>query len=154
MVKNLKLPIPNRKKVKENEFDMHFNLLMIEPGVNQPQQAHTDVSPAFNLGNKTKYFHMVGLTAIDKQSFLYVQPIDMEPFLVLIEKGDTLLMRHDIPHAGAENLTERRNVRLHYFIDIPCWNLHLDHGYTIKKIEWKHTPRMMWDDNMCKYEVV
>ena len=88
---------------------------MLEPGVNERQQEHTDVGPPFELGSNTKHFHMVGLTAIDNQSFLGVQPVGMEPMIVLIEKGDTLLMRHDIPHAGAENLTERKNVRLHFF---------------------------------------
>ena len=73
--------------------------------MDQPQQAHTDVIHAFELSTNTKHFHMVGLTAIDKQCFLYVQPLGMEPLLVLIEKGDTLIMRSDIPHAGAENLT-------------------------------------------------
>ena len=69
----------------------------------------------------------------------------MEPLLVLIEKGDTILMRHDIPHAGAENLTERKNVRLHCFIDIPSWNLPLDKGYSIKKSKWQPVPKMIWD---------
>ena len=55
---------------------------------------------------------MIRLTAIDKQSFLYVQPLGMQPIIVLIEKWDTLLMSHDIPHAGAENYTQRKNVRL------------------------------------------
>ena len=101
---------------------------MIDPGVDQRQHEHTDVGEEFELGSYTKHFHMIGLTAIDKQSFLYVQPLGMKPMIVLIEKGDTLLMRHDIPHAGVENFTQRRNIRLHYFIDVVGWNLDLDKG--------------------------
>ena len=71
----------------------------------------------------------------------------MEPLLVLIEKGDTLLMRHDITHAGAENLTEHKNVRQHFFVDIPSWNLHLDTGYSIKEVKWQHVPKINWDKN-------
>ena len=76
------------------------------------------------------------------------------PFIVMIENGYTLLMRHDIPHAGTENLTERKNVRLHFCIDIPGWNLQLDRGYTIKRIDWNNTPKMIWDDKIYKYKVV
>ena len=56
----------------------------------------------------------------------------MEPLLVLIEKGDTVLIRHGIPHIGAKNLTECKNVRLYSFIDIPSWKLHLGKGYFIR----------------------
>ena len=42
---------------------------MIEPGVNERQQEHTDVGPPFELGSNTKHVHIVGLTAIDEQSF-------------------------------------------------------------------------------------
>ena len=101
---------------------------MIDPGVDERQQEHTDVGEEFELGSNTKHFHMVGLMAIDKQSFLYVQPLGMQPMIVLIEKGDTLLMRHD---TGAENFTERKNVRLHFFVDVLGWNLKLDHGYSV-----------------------
>ena len=99
---------------------------MSDPRVRERQQEHTDVGEPFEMGSKTKHFHMIGLTAIDRQSFVYVQPVDMQPMLVLIEKGDCLLMRHDIPHAGAENHTDNKNVKLHMFVDVPGWNLELD----------------------------
>ena len=34
---HLKLPIPNQTKGMENEFEMHFNVLKLDPGVDQPQ---------------------------------------------------------------------------------------------------------------------
>ena len=92
---------------------MHFNLLTIELGVDQPQQSHTDLIPSFELGANTEHFYVVELPAIDKYSFLYFQPINVESFIVLVNKGDTLLIRHDIRHAGVENVTERKNMRLH-----------------------------------------
>ena len=153
MMENLKLPNTKGKKV-DPKFDMHFNLLMIDPGVDHRQHEHTDVLEEFELGSNTKHFHMIGLTAIDKQSFLYVQPLGMQPMLVLIEKGDTLLMRHDIPHAGAENFTEHKNVRLHSFIDVLSWNLQLDNGYSVKKVDWLDGPKIVWDPNNLKFVVV
>ena len=53
--------------------------------------------------------------AIEKYSFFYVQPVNMEPFLVLIEKDDTLLMRYDVPHVWEAHLTGRENVRLIFY---------------------------------------
>lgn len=97
---------------------------------------------------------MVGLTAIDKQCFLYVQPLSIEPFLLLITKGDTLIILSDIPHVGAENLSKSRNVKLHYSIEIPCWNVYLDDSYTIQKFYWRQTLKMIWDEKMCKYDMV
>ena len=135
-------------------MEMHFNLLMIDPGVDERQQEHTDVGEEFELGSNTKHFHMIGLTVIDKQSFLYLQPLGMEPIIVLIEKGDTLMMRHGIPHAGAENFTQLKNVRLHFFIDIPGWNLKLDHGYTIKKFNWDNGPKIVCFPDKFKYTVM
>ena len=152
MMENLNLP--NTKGKRNGKiFDMHFNLLSIDPGVDQRQHEHTDVGEEFVLGSNTKHFHMIGLTAIDKQSFLYVQPVDMKPMIVLIEKGDTLLMRHDIPHAGAENFTERKNVRLHCFIDVVGWNLDLDKGYSVKKVHWNECPKIEWDPKNLKFVV-
>ena len=133
---------------------MHFNLLMIDPCVDERQQEHTDVGEEFELGSNTKHFHMIGLTAIDKQSFLYVQPLGMQPMIVLIEKGDTLLMRHDIPHAGAENFTKRKNVRLHFVVDVLGWNLKFDHGYTIKKVDWHKGPKVVCDQKNLNFVVM
>ena len=133
---------------------MHFNLLMIDPGVDERQQEHTDIGEEFELGSNTKHFNMVGLTAIDKQSFLYVQPLGMQPMIVLIEKGDTLLMRHDIPHAGAENFTEHKNVGLLFFVDVLGWNLKLDHGYSVQKVDWHKGPKVVWDPKNQKFVVM
>ena len=47
VMNNFKLPIPIRNKGLENEIEMHFNVLKTDPGVDQPQQGHTDVIPAF-----------------------------------------------------------------------------------------------------------
>ena len=66
----------------------------------------------------------------------------MEPLLVLIEKGDVILMRHDILHAGAENLTECKNLMLRFFIDIPSWKISVGVDYSIKKCEWQRVPKM------------
>lgn len=119
--------------------------------MDQPQQAHTDVIHAFELGSNTKHFLMVRLTAIDKQCFLYVQPLSIEPFLLLITKGDTLIILSDIPHVGAEKLSKSRNIKLHCSIEIPCWNVYLDDSYTIQKFIGD---KMIWDDKMCKYDMV
>ena len=154
MLNNLDLPLPKKNKSKDDNFDCHYSLLVTEPKVDERQQEHTDVREPFVLGKSTKHFHMISVTAIDKQSFVYVQPVGMKSMLVLVEKGDCLLMRDDIPHAGAENLTDHKNVRLHMFVDVPGWNLEVDSGYTIKKVLWDNGPEMVYDKDKFEFKIM
>ena len=59
MVRNLNPPIQNLKEVSKNDVDRCVNVLMSEPRVDQPQQAHADMTLAFKLGTNTKHFHVV-----------------------------------------------------------------------------------------------
>ena len=68
-------------------------------------------------------FYLVTITGIEKESLFYIQPVGMEPKLVLIERGDTLLFCNNTPHTGAENLTDHQNVRLNFFITVRNWDL-------------------------------
>ena len=78
----------------------------------------------------------------------------MEPKLVLIERGDTLLFRNDIPHAGAENLTDHQNVRLHSFMTVDDWELPLNQGFTNRAAKWNDVPNLKWDAEIFKFKVV
>ena len=153
MLDNLDMPVPKKRDSNDDNFDCHYSLLLTEPKMDKRQQEHTDVRKQFELGHNTKHFHMIGLTAISKQSFLYVQPVGMKPILVLVEKGDCLLMRDDIPHAGAENHTDYNNVRLHMFVDVLGWNLNVDHGYSIKKVQWNNCPKIVYDKDKFEFNV-
>ena len=51
---------------------------------------------------------------------------------MLIESGDTVMFCNDIPHAGAENLTDQRNFIPHYFMTVDNWNLPLKIGLLIE----------------------
>ena len=57
------------------------NVLMSEPGVDQPLQAHTAMTPAFELGTNMEHFHVVGLTAIENHSFLMINRLIWNHFL-------------------------------------------------------------------------
>ena len=83
----------------------------------------------------------------------YIQPLGMEPKLVLLERGDTLFFRNDIPHAGAENLTDRQNVRLHSFITIVNYGVKQSKGMTTKKVDWNSVPSVEWDDKEFTFKV-
>ena len=154
MVRDLKVPNLKGKKDTDEVMKLDFNLLVIQAGVHDRQREHTDAIQAFALGNNTKKFNMVGLTAISNHSFLYVQPIGMEPLLVLVEKGDTLIVRLDIPHAGAENVTDFDNTRLHCFIEFPGMNIEEVDGYAVKLFNWQNGPTMSWDDEEFKFKVM
>ena len=49
IVGDLNLTVPLKKNETNNDLDTYFNYLMIDPGVDQPQQAQTDMLPAFEL---------------------------------------------------------------------------------------------------------
>jgi len=91
-------------------LNIDFNIIKSDGGLTQSQHPHTDELHQFSLGNTTKFFNLVTLTGIEKETLFYIQPIGMDPQLVLIERGDTIVFRMDIPHAGAENLTDNPNL--------------------------------------------
>ena len=61
------------------------------------------------------------------------------------ERGYTFYFRNNIPHAGAENLTDRQNVKLHSFIMIDNWGLPQNDGMTTKIVNWDGVPKVKWD---------
>ena len=154
MLNNLNLPLPKKGKSMDDTFDCHYSLLVTEPNLDERQQEHTDVSEPFSLGKNTKHFNMISVTSMVKRSFVYVQPVGMKPIIVLIEQGDCLLMRDDIPHAGSENLTDYKNVRLHMFVDVPGWNLNYEKGYSIKKVVWNNGPKMVYDKDKFDFNMM
>ena len=62
-------------------------------------------------------------------------------------------MRTDIPHAGAENLTENVNFRIHCFVIVEDWNDDDDNGgYKNKRVDWNNWKKLRWDENMFKFK--
>ena len=59
---------------------------------------------------------------IENTSFLKVQLLGKSQKHILLQKGDAILLRIDIPHAGIENLTENENYKIHCFVTIEDWN--------------------------------
>ena len=125
---------------------MHENVLKSDANLTEAQQPHTDELPPFSLGTNTKYFNLVALTGIEKETLFYIQPQGMNPILVLIERGDTIVFRTDIPHAGAENLTDNTNVRLQSFLTFDKWEVPLKKGFTQHAVKWHPVPKVKWDE--------
>ena len=113
MTLDLKLP-PKGTTASKFIPDVHlqFTILSSDASLNKSQQAHTGELLLFSLGSTTIFIYLVTITGVEKESLFYIQPVGMKPKLVLLERGDTLLFHNDIPHTGAENLTDRENVRL------------------------------------------
>ena len=155
MFKRIKVPNkghPSQKPMYNLNFD--FNIIKSDGGLTRSQQPHTDELHPFSLGNTTKFFNFVTLTGIEKETLFYIQPIGMVPQLVLIERGDTIVFRMDIPHAGAENLTDNPNLRLHSFVSIQEWELPHKTGHTQLAVHWNVVPSVKWDASNLKFNVV
>ena len=152
-----KLKLPHKGHALKRaslKLNVDFNIIKSDAGLTQSQQAHTDELPEFSLGNTTKCFNFGTLTGIQKETLFYIQPIGMDPQLVLIEMGDTILFRLDVPHAGAENLTDNPNLRLHSFISVDEWDLPFQEGHTQLAVHWNVVPSVKWDALNLKFKVV
>ena len=145
--------IPERARGK-GEIDFDFTILKSDPGLDEPQDLHTDEFPDFKFGKQGKQFPINSITAVSKASLIYVQPMDWPITLVLLEQGDTILFRGDIPHAGAENLTDNTNYRIHGFWHVPNWTDSRGSGFTSKKSRDKKTfDSIKWNVKDGKFSV-
>lgn len=88
---------------------------------------------------------MVVITVLDKQSLIYVKPIGISPKLVLLEEGDILIMKLDIPHTGAENMTDIVNLRLHTFVKVVHLDIELVEGFINTKYNCNTVPTIKWN---------
>ena len=74
--------------------------------------------------------------------------------LILLQRGDTIVFRTDIPHAGAENLTDNPNYRLHAFWHIPNWKGGDEEGFTAKKVKHNQVePYIKWNKKENKFNL-
>ena len=101
------------------EFEFYFSVTKSDPNLENLQQLHCDEFQSFSYGNDSKLIQFSALICVEMQSFIMVQPYGYESCCVLLERGDVLFMRTDVPHAGLENLTDNANYRLHVFIKVP-----------------------------------
>ena len=149
--KEIKLPDKGRGKA---DIEIDVSVLKSDAGLDEPQDMHTDEFADYKYGQAAKQFTINSVTAISKNSLLYIQPMKYALTLVLLEQGDTIMFRGDIPHAGAENLTEHNNYRLHGFWHVPGWKDSEKGGFTTKKSECtNHVYIMKWSAKDSKYKV-
>ena len=154
LVELLKLPRAGNKKISMKEdYEMHYSILKSEGGLKVAQQGHTDEMNPYQLGSNTKFFHLSMITAMDSESLIYVQPLGHVPKLVLLEQGDTILMRLDIPHAGAENFTDKINVRLHTFLRVLSWKVNWVTGFANQRYDWPLKPAINWNEHSFRFEL-
>ena len=98
------------------DFSLNYSLLKSDPNLDCAQQTHCDQASPFSYGTD-KLFTFSAIMGIEKESYLDVcTKGKIEPQRVLIERGDVLFVRNDIPHRGCENLTDYTNHRIHILI--------------------------------------
>ena len=72
---------------------------------------------------------------------------------ILLEKGDTIVFRLDVLHAGAENYTERDNIRLHTFFRVLSWNVNWCTEFNNKRIEWVPKPKVTCNEETNTFQL-
>ena len=93
------------------------SVLKSEPGCTQ-QFCHTDHAVAAVQGVPHHRCPLLALIALEPGTRLIVWPFQAGgPVKLVLKVGDVLLFRADLRHAGAAY--DRRNVRLHVYIDHP-----------------------------------
>ena len=106
---------PKRKR-KDHEFLFDYSILKSDPCLVKCQQAHIGVDKQFSHKlNQPFSFHV--FIGIERYGFLDIllDSKDDLPRRVLIERGDILLLRSDIPRCDCENLINRKHYRLEAF---------------------------------------
>ena len=134
------------------DFKYHFSLLKSEPNLATVQQLHCDEFPAYHYGDKSKELELSVLICTERQSFIFVKPYGYDLSRVLMERGDALFMRTDIPHAGTENLTKNYNHRIHCFIYSEEWIHEKRGGYLVKKVDGEIMNAMSWNTKDGKFK--
>ena len=148
------LPRVRNRNLIEDDFVFNFTLLKTEANVHVRQETHTDEIPRYRLGDKTKLFQIGMITSFDKESLFYIEPYsNSTEKLVLLEEGDTIFFRLDIPYGGAENFTEVENVRLHTFCKVKPWDLPWNTGYHNKRCPDCEQLKIHWNEEEFKYDV-
>ena len=108
----------NDSKFPHNMYDFTFSysLLRSDANLDCAQQAHCDQDLPYSKGSD-RFFTFSAIIGIEKESYLDVMHRGKsQPQRVLIERGDVLFVRNDIPHRGCENLTDYPNHRIHILI--------------------------------------
>ena len=106
------------KKIPHNMYDFSFSysLLKSDTNLDCAQQAHCDQASPNSFGTDN-FFTFSAIVGIEKESFFdVVARGKVEPQHVLIERGDVLFVRNDIPHRGCEKLSDYTNHRIHILI--------------------------------------
>ena len=134
------------------DFKYHCSLIKSDPNLYSIQQLHCDEFKPYNFGDKEKVFELSVLICIERQSFIFLKPNGYDLSRVLMERGDALFMRTDIPHAGTENLTDNSNHRIHCFIYPKDWNHEKKNGYFVKKVTGEVMNPMKWSSKDSKFK--
>ena len=98
-------------------FVTNYSMIISNPNLTISQTAHCDQSDhySYKRGNTFNFSAIVG---IKKNNFLDIKYLNQESVeRVLIERGNNLFVRNDIPHRGCENLTDYEHHRIHCFCD-------------------------------------
>ena len=150
IARDVNIPVKGKK---EANVTFRLSVLKTDAGVDEPQCLHTDDFKQFEFSDDSKEFGLVSITAVSDDCFLYVTPFMDRTILVLLNRGDTILVRTDIPHAGTENLVKHDNYRLHAFWNVEQWSLKEDDGFTVKKVDFKTYPTIKWSDDFQEFTI-
>ena len=71
---------------------------------------------------------------------------------ILLEQGDVIFMRTDIPHGAVENLTENINYRVQVFIEAIDWGISEKDGSHAKKVTENSLTSVVWNSKDSKFK--
>ena len=98
-------------------FNTDYSLLNYDANLTIIQTFHCDQAAPYSYkrANKSSFSSIVG---VENNSFLDIKPYTHHPpQYVLIERGDVLFVKNDIPRRGCENFIDYKHHRVHYFCD-------------------------------------
>ena len=97
-------------------FQLKYSILKSSPSLAHPQSVHCDTDDAYSLRGDTVFPFSV-LIGLEEYSFLDIKLESHDKAgRVLINRGEALFVRGDIPHRGCENMATHTHYRIHAYV--------------------------------------
>ena len=142
---------PKRGAKNAPKVDFEYNVFKTAPLVMDPQTPHTDEYELEHFNNNSKTFPIVSITGVSETTLLYIRPLGWALAPVCLERGDTLFFRTDIAHAGAQNVTEIPNYRIHTFWKVEGWDDKAREDLSVKFAKCERPYDLFWDKPAIQY---
>ena len=132
--------------------EMKYSVIKSDGDLAIPQDPHCDIDQPYSYQTKNS-FPFVVVIGIEQYSFMDIE-FNQRGIIarILIQRGDVLFIRGDIPHRGCENHASHTHYRLHAYVELKKKNTKRNRKKAVEKqtiksdSEFPPVPFWNWGD--------